>query len=99
MKAFQINIGQRGAPRLSFGCMARSSVEAVQQHSDLAEEGERVEAVPVGRESLPVLAARNELATAELRAVAADLAEDRRKGERRRAVSDACAMELQVERL
>lgn len=67
MNVYQINIGARSAPRLSFGCMAPSSAVALAQHLDLAEGGERVEAVPVGREPFPVLAVRQELEVQRLR--------------------------------
>lgn len=70
---FEVRIGKRGAPRLSFATEAASSGDAVDQFLALAEEGERVEAWAVGAKpqaaiAFPVAVARNELAQAELRA-------------------------------
>lgn len=67
---FEVRIGQRGAPRLSFGCMAASSFDAAQQHLCLAERGERVEIVAVGQgESFPIRAERQALASAQVREI------------------------------
>ena len=46
LRPFRILIGKRGSPRLDFACMAPDSSTAVMQHLDLAEPGERCEAVP-----------------------------------------------------
>jgi hypothetical protein len=44
MKRFKVQIGPRkDQPRLSFEAMAASAGECFEQHSDLAEVGERVE--------------------------------------------------------
>lgn len=64
LRPYTVNVGQRGNPRLSFGAMARSSMEAVMQHECLAERGERVEAIPVRAE---VDAAQHQLEQARLR--------------------------------
>jgi hypothetical protein len=71
LRAFLIQIGPRGTPRIEFGDLATSSAEAISQNLHLAEVGERVEAVPVREEPFPIIAVRQELATAELREVLA----------------------------
>lgn len=48
LKPFTVRIGPRGAPRLEFGAMSRSSVECFTQHVDLCEVGERCEIVAAG---------------------------------------------------
>lgn len=47
MNVYQIQIGPRGAPRLSFEAMAEDSFTASVQHLGLAENGERVDVTPV----------------------------------------------------
>jgi predicted hydrolase (HD superfamily) len=49
MYLFHILIGPRGNPRLEFAVFAADSVTALEQNVCLAEPGERVEIVHVGR--------------------------------------------------
>jgi hypothetical protein len=49
LQRFWVHIGgQRGCPRVSFGCFAVSSVAAAVEYLDLARPGERVEVVAAG---------------------------------------------------
>ncbi|MDB5975191.1 MAG: hypothetical protein JWR07_1951 [Nevskia sp.] len=47
LSAYRIKIGARNAPRMSFEAMSTDACTAVSQHADLAEPGERVEALRI----------------------------------------------------
>jgi hypothetical protein len=45
LRKFWVLIGQRNAPRVRLEVMARSSLQATQQHVDMCEIGERLEVI------------------------------------------------------
>lgn len=53
MHAFVVTVGPRGNPRLHFEAIGTDSCSVVAQHADLAEVGERVQALPLIGEPLP----------------------------------------------
>jgi hypothetical protein len=57
LNAYQVTIGPRNAPRLSFEALSASSADCFDQHADLARPGDRIESVAIEQPCRSVLSA------------------------------------------
>jgi hypothetical protein len=107
-QAFLVQIKSGREVISEFGAMGTDALAVAAEYDLLKGPGQYIKVVPASRkeEPFPVLAARQELATAEVRQaipevelIAADLARNEKKGQQLAARNDAAALELQVQHL